>query len=198
MRKLVVLSLFSVGLLFGACNQSGNKETETDKEEAYVPLHKMNIESLNEEIERREAALDKDSNLVNSQNAARLMEAYAVYGENFANYPSAAERLFKAGELAMGLGHKVQAIKHFDRVYNNFKDYDKRPYALFMKAFVLENQARRYEQAKVVYEQFLREYPTHAMADDAEYSIKNMGKSPEELIKEFERQDSIRKAQGAA
>lgn len=198
MKKQVLVSLLSAGLFLSACNQTANKETESTEEASYIPLDKMNIESLNEEIAKREKALDEDSNLVNSQKAARLMEAYAVYGEKFANYPSAAERLFKAGELAMGLGHKVQAIKHFDKVYNEFKDYDKRPYALFMKAFVLENQARRYEQAKVVYEQFLREYPTHAMADDAEYSIKNMGKSPEELIQEFERQDSIRKAQEGA
>ena len=54
------------------------------------------------------------------------------------------------------------------------------------KAFVLENQINDYDQAKNTYEVFIEEYPDHPMRDDAEYSIKNMGKSPEELIKEFE------------
>lgn len=69
---------------------------------------------------------------------------------------------------------------------------------MFLKAFVLENQAQKYDQAKEVYEEFILLYPGHVMADDARYSIENMGKTPEELIEEFERQDSIRQAQEAA
>lgn len=196
MKRSITLCSLIISFLVFACNNV-QQDSESEKER-YIPLENMNINSLDAEIAKREKALNEDTNSVNQQLAANLMEAYAIYGERFSSYEGAADRMFKAGELAMGLGHKVQAIKYFDKVYNDFKDYEKRPYALFMKAFVLENQAMEYDRAKETYEIFLEEFPNHAMADDAQYSILNMGKSPEELIKEFEKRDSLEKAQKKA
>lgn len=196
MKKLTIYFLSIALMALSACGSQGNEGK--NGESSYVALEKMNIESLDNEIKKREAVLNKDTNAMDRNKTAKLMEAYAVYAERFPNYENAADRMFKAGELAMGLGHKVQAIKYFEKVYNEYKDYEKRPYALFMKAFVLENQAMQYDQAKEVYEQFIAEFPNHDMADDAEYSIKNMGKSPEELIREFEIKDSIKQSQKSA
>lgn len=189
---LQLLSVLFFAVFVIAC---GNQEEKGTDSTAFVAIDKMNIESLEEEIVKREKAVREDSAGVDAQKAASLMEAYAVYAERFSNRANSADRLFKAGELAMSLNHSIQSIKYFEEVYNKYEDYEKRPYALFLKAFVLENQAKEYEQAKLVYQEFLETYPQHQMADDAEYSVKNMGKSPEELIREFERQDSIQKAQ---
>lgn len=197
MKRLTIYFLSFALITLSSCGSQENKD-KNEGESSYVALDKLNIENLEKEIKKREAALNSDTNTMDRYKAADLMEAYAVYGERFPNYEHAADRMFKAGELAMGLGHKVQAIKYFEKVYNEYRDYEKRPYALFMKAFVLENQARQYDQAKEVYEQFITEFPNHDMADDAEYSIKNIGKSPEELIREFEIKDSIKQAQKSA
>lgn len=196
--KNIAIYLLSFSLLSLMACDSQKNEAEENEKSSYVALEKMNIENLEKEVKKREAALNKDTTKMDRYKASELMQAYAVYGERFPNYENAADRLFKAGELAMGLGHKVEAIKYFEKVYNEYVDYEKRPYALFMKAFVLENQAMKYEQAKEVYEQFIAEFPDHDMADDAAYSIKNMGKSPEELIREFEIQDSLKNAKEAA
>ena len=124
------------------------------------------------------------------------MRAYAAYAERFGNYDKAPGSLYKAGEMAMAFELPVDAIKYFDRLYNEYPDFEKRPYALFLKAFVTENQSQNYEEAERLYKEFIELYPDHEMADDAEYSIKNMGKSAEELIRQFEIQDSIREANG--
>jgi outer membrane protein assembly factor BamD (BamD/ComL family) len=192
----IVLSIFFLTFLFAACDNQPKEGKEN--EEAYVALDKMNIDNLGAEIAKREKALNNDSTAMDLRKAAALMEAYAVYAERFPNRASSAERLFKAGELAMSIKQTVQAIKYLDKVYREYPEFEKRPYAKFLKAFVLENQAQDFEQAKEVYQEFINEYPGHPMADDAEYSIRNMGKSPEELIREFERQDSIRQAQAEA
>ena len=194
-RKLQLVSFFFIAIISLAC---GNQGEESQENSTFVALDKMNINNLDEEIKKREKAVRADTAGIDAQKAAGLMEAYAVYAERFPNRANSADRLFKAGELAMSLNHAVQSIKYFEAVYNKYEDYEKRPYALFLKAFVLENQAKEFEQAKLVYEEFLQNYPRHQMADDAEYSLKNMGKSPEELIREFERQDSIRNAQESA
>jgi tetratricopeptide (TPR) repeat protein len=198
MNKSINLQLFSVLIIAALSFACGNQEEKAEDSTTYVAIEKMNIENLGAEIMKREKALREDTTGVDPQKAASLMEAYAVYAERFPNRANSADRLFKAAELAMSLNHAVQSIKYFDKVYNDYEDYEKRPYALFLKAFVLENQAKEYDQAREVYQEFLDLYPQHEMADDAEYSVKNMGKSPEELIREFERQDSIKQAQGSA
>lgn len=196
MKKLSFLSiLFSAAILMSC---SSSSENNNDNETAYVALEKMSIESLESEIAKREKLVSEDSTGVDDKNAADLLEAYYVYADRFSNRANSADRLFKAAELAMSLNHTPQAIKYFERVYNDYKDYEKRPYALFLQAFVLENQAMEYDRATEIYKEFIKLYPNHPMADDAEYSMMNMGKSPEELIEEFERRDSLQAAQESA
>ena len=77
-----------------------------------------------------------------------LMQAYTVYGARFPNTAGAPDFLFSAGEIAMNLGLTVQAIKLFETVYDDYQDYEKHEYALFFKAYVIENQAMQYEEAK--------------------------------------------------
>jgi TolA-binding protein len=57
---------------------------------------------------------------------------------------------------------------------------------MFLKAFVYEDQLHDLNKAKKYYEEFLEKYPDSDFADDARISLQNLGKSPEELIKEFE------------
>jgi TolA-binding protein len=103
--------------------------------------------------------------------------------------------LFKAGDFSMGLEKSEQAIMYFDQIIANYPAFEKLPYCLFLKGFIYENQMGNMDQAKEVYLEFLNKYPDHEMAESARFSIKNLGKSPEELIKEFEKNqqtDSVR------
>jgi len=197
MKNLLFILGLSVSIVFTSCSSSENNNAN-ETESTYIALDKMSMDNLEAEIVKREKVLNTDESGIDSQKAADLMEAYFIYAVNFPNRANSADRMFKAAELAMSLNHTIQAIKYFAKVYDDYPDYEKRPYAMFLRAFVLENQARDYEQAKEVYEEFILLYPGHAMADDAKYSIQNMGKTPEQLIEEFERQDSIRKAQEGA
>jgi hypothetical protein len=52
--------------------------------------------------------------------------------------------------------------------------------------YIHENYFQELGKAKAIYEQFLQRYPDHDFADDAQISIENLGKSPEELIRIFE------------
>lgn len=192
-----ILLYFAIAITLMACNSSSNTEGERQSQQVEtVDLYQLSAEEMITEINKRKAVAESDTT-GNKQILIELMDAYKAYGERFPNTAGAPDFTFRAGEIAMNLNSTVEAIKLFEIVYDEFRDYEKRPYALFLKAFVLENQANQLEEAERIYKAFIEEFPDHPMADDAAYSIKNMGKSPEELIKEFERQDSIRKAQGA-
>lgn len=182
---LTLLAFFTVAC-GGGNNQDSNQNTEEE-----VDISKLNMENLLKEIEKREQTLEKEGNGLNNRRGILLMRAYAEYGFRFGSYEQAPEFLYKAGEMAMAYELPVEAIRYLDQLYNEYKDFEKRPYALFLKAFIVENQTRNYEEAERLYRKFIEEFPNHDMVDDAEYSIKNMGKTPEELIREFEIRDSI-------
>jgi hypothetical protein len=49
-----------------------------------------------------------------------------------------------------------------------------------------------YNKAVDVYANFILKYPTSDLAEDAKYSIENMGKSPEEIFESFNhKKDSV-------
>lgn len=197
MKKLTFLSLiFSISILVACGDSSSNKDVGTENTSMEeVDVNKLNMTNLLLEIERREKAFNEEKT-VNHRNAILLMRAYAAFAERFSNREDAAEFLFKAGELAMGAELPVESIRYLDKLYNDHPHFEKRAYGLFLKAFVLENQAQNLNEAKIAYELFLSEFPTHEMADDARASIANLGKSPEQIIREFEIRDSIAKANG--
>lgn len=199
MKSLKYFSLVLLLVAFYACSGKVKNEADTNAETEMVEVdvEKANLENLVKEIKKREADLEKGDN-PNNAKKYRMIEAYIAYSERFNNRENADEYLFRAARMASEVGMTAESIKYFDRLYNEFDRYEDRPLALFMKAFVLENHANNLDEARIHYEKFLQEYPTHEMADDARISIQNLGKSAEDIIREFEIKDSIQKAQKAA
>lgn len=199
MKILKILSLvISVSFLSSCGNSSSKKEqVVVDTSTGRVDVAKLNMENLLAEIKTREEAYKTDKK-INKQHGFLLMEAYGAFSERFNNRENADEYLFKAGEIAMGSNLTVEAIRYLTTLYDEYPRYKNRAYGLFLLGFVQENQANNLDEAKRIYEQFLVEFPGHEMADDARASINNLGKSPEQIIREFERMDSIAKAEGKA
>ena len=53
----------------------------------------------------------------------------------------------------------------------------------------MDNYLNDDEQAKTIYEEVIAKYPTSTYANDAKAAIKNLGKTDEELIKEFKKKN---------
>ena len=146
------------------------------------------------EIKGMEDSLfSNETKMVDRTKARELIQLYTEFADNFPDDQEAPGMLFKAGDMAMNLNMANQAIDIFDRIMANYPDFDKAPQCLFLKAYVYENDLRDLDMAKKLYEEFLEKYPDDEFADDAQISIQNLGKSPEELIREFEEKA---KAQG--
>ncbi len=141
---------------------------------------KETIKSLEDEL------FSDENKMIDKDKAGTLVAAYISYADEFPGDSETPEFLFKAGDLAMNLNMPQKAIKVFDRILKDFPDYKKAPQCLFLKGYVYENEIGDLNTAKRIYEEFLQKYPNDEFADDASVSIKNLGKSPEELIKEFE------------
>jgi soluble lytic murein transglycosylase len=177
MRSIYLLFI-GLTILFTACQNSGSN---TQDEESDL---KTSIETMEEEL------FNSGASRIDRQKAIQLIRLYTDFASKNPSDPLSPEYLFKASDISMNLNRPVQTIKIFDKILNEYPDYEKTPTALFLKAFVYEDQLKDFEKAGVYYRLFLEKYPDNEFADDAEVSLKNLGKTPEELIKEFEERQS--------
>lgn len=163
----------------------------------FVPLYFMGFlvlmscgssdKDLKAEIEQMEDSLFADvTKMIDKSLAQELINKYIEFADAYPNDPETPATLFKAGDMSMNLNMSQQAIQIFDRIMKEYPNYDKTPQCLFLKGYIYENDFRDLQKAKEIYEDFLVKYPDDDFADDAEISIKNLGKSPEDLIREFE------------
>lgn len=144
-------------------------------------------QKLQQVIAAKEKELYGDSTMV--MDFAKAKDMISLYSDFVKKYPddkNAEDYLFKAGEVSMGAMQSNVAIKYFEQYYEKYPKAEKAPYSLFMQGFIYETQVKNIEKAKWCYEKFIRDFPTHKLAEDAKYSIANLGKSEEELIREFE------------
>jgi len=142
---------------------------------------------MRENISTLEAGLYADSlGPVDRLKAQEMIQAYENFVEIYPDDSLAGEYLYKGSELAMNLQMSGRAIDGFQKILDNYPDFDKKALCVFLQAFIYENHMQQYDQAKQLYREFLEKYPGHELAEDAMVSIQNMGKSLEELIKSWE------------
>lgn len=171
-RTAIALIISSV-LLF-SCVSNENK-TEVKNTVSISDINKLEAELFN--------ANNATPDMVK---ARQLAELYIEYAELYPNDMNSPEFLFKASDISMNVHSPRLTISLFDKILTNYPDYINVPTIMFLKGFVYEDQLNDYVNAEKCYLEFLEKYPNSDFADDAVVSLNNLGKSPEELIKEFE------------
>jgi TolA-binding protein len=162
----------SVLLLVASCS------TDTGKYDPKVQM--AHIDSLENIL------FNGDGSLVDREAATHVIKVYAQYYQRHQPDPIAIDMLFKAGEVSMGIGDGRLAVKYFGTLSEKHPDFEKAPEAMFLMGFCEETLNGDLEQAKAFYENFIATHPKHVLAGDAKFSIENLGKSDDELIKMFE------------
>ncbi|MFH1121373.1 MAG: hypothetical protein V1775_16260 [Bacteroidota bacterium] len=167
MRKVIrITALFVVFALFFSCTSQRDKDIKS--------------------ISRLEKELEKEAARPDPQKLTRLLESYLAFVDKNAADTAAPDYLYKAINLCIGVNNGQQAMQLIDRTLNEFPESKYLATTVFLKGYVYENLLGDYGQATKMYSVFLKKYPTHDLADDAEAALKYMGKSPEELVREFE------------
>lgn len=171
--KYSILTLALV-FLMAACDNTGTNEKK-DKAELTKSISTLEAELFN-----------SDESRIDTQKALDLVDLYTDFAYEFPDAPESPEYLFKAADISMNLKQPIETIHLFDYILEKYPDYEKTQTALFLKAFVYEDQLQDYGNAEKYYTEFLELYPNSDFADDAEVSLNNLGKTPEQLILEFE------------
>jgi len=167
MKNTLNLFFFAIILLVAASCQS--------------KLEKLENVVYSDEFTYDEKGLEK---------ASELVDLYVEKAEADPEGKMAPQYMFKAAELAMNLNQTQKALDLYNKVIYSYPDYEKAPECLFLLAFIYENTLQNYGKAEDLYEMFLQKYPDHDFADDARFSLQYLGKSPEELMREFEQMNA--------
>ncbi len=145
---------------------------------------------LQEQIEAQEQSLRNDSSpLPDRAKAEELMGLYLKYANDFKDDTLSPAYLLKTGELCIALGQYDEALKHLAGVMR-YKQSIHTAQALFLQGFVCENYLRQLEDARKYYERFVKEYPNHPLSADVQVLIAQLGMTPEDLVRQFEQQQS--------
>lgn len=166
-RFKLFIVLFLIGIFLQSCQSPEEKQ-----------LRK--IKTLEEEL------YGDAGGMINREQAVALVNAYVDFSDGNPNDSMAGEYLFRAGDVSMNTGYPERAIELYTRVHREYADYEKHPESLFLIAFIYENQLMNFQRAEHTYTQFLELYPDHDLADDAKILLEHLGKSPDEMVREFE------------
>jgi tetratricopeptide (TPR) repeat protein len=118
--------------------------------------------------------------------ADSLADLYATFAGRFPDDSLAPDYLFKAAGICMNMQEGAKAIGYFDKILADYPKWEKAPFCLFFKGYVQENVLRNLDQAKETYLLFLEKYPDNDFSDDARAALDNLGKTPEQMVREFE------------
>lgn len=123
----------------------------------------------------------------NFEVAQELVSEIENFVKKFPDSTTIPDYYMQLGDLyTHSLQLPVKGLYFFQKVYNDFPNYEKAEIALFYQGFVLENYLGKQDQAKTVYESFLHNYPQHELSETVKLSIQHLGIPIEELVKQFE------------
>lgn len=149
-----------------------------------------------EQIDKKETALMESAKSGKADTAAvnSLLTAYESYATDFPKDTLAADYLFKSADFYRYMHRPAKSVALYKKIYDGYPSLAKRPYALFLEGFIYENEMGVLDSAQMKYEKFLKDYPNHPIADDIQATLNNLGKTPEQMIAEFQarqKEDSL-------
>ncbi|MGI6320925.1 MAG: tetratricopeptide repeat protein [Bacteroidales bacterium] len=166
-----------------------------------IPLMAISLLSCNSKSKQIKVITEAEKDVYNPNlksidigDAEFLVGKYIEFADNYPDDELSPNYLFNAGEILMNINRGQQAVETFNRIIKNYEDFEKLPETYFLSGFTYENILFNIRQAERTYKTLMEQFPDHELAKEAKYCIDNIGKSPEELIQEFEqraREDSL-------
>lgn len=176
--KNIVLCAVWLAFVFASCSGGSNS---------------MDKSVLLDSIRNLEAELFSPEMMITADKANQMVLLYSRYVNENPSDSASPVFLFKCAEMFRAVNNGTMAMEYYQRLLREYPESDKVPIAVFLQGFVYENLMRDMVQAEKAYRTYLEKYPDGEFAKDAEALIQNLGKSPEELIREFEQRTDTAK-----
>lgn len=183
MKKINTLLAVVIMVLAVSC---GNNEKQN--ETAATQLTPEQLAAQQEQIAQIKTleAQIHDAEEVDNTLANEAIKLYSDFATAFPDDTLAPEYLFKAGEVATAAKKYKRALDFYQVITQKYPQYKHTMQSLYLQGFLFDNFLNDDASAKTVYEEIIAKYPNTTYAKDAKSAIDNLGKSDEQIIKEFE------------
>lgn len=94
--------------------------------------------------------------------------------------------LDRSSEFARSIVNNEELLDVLNLLIQLYPNSKEGQQALFLKAFHVENILKDKQSAKSLYEEFLKKFPDNGFAKDAQFLLRNIDKTEEEILREFE------------
>lgn len=135
-------------------------------------------------------ALEANDSIFSPEQIEKVKTAYIDFATQYPDDELAPEFLFKAGQRCNVTAEHLKAIELFQQVIDKYPKHKIAEEALFLQAYVYENSMQDFAKAKTTYTKFIELYPSSELSEDANLSIQNLGKTPEQIFEELNQKDS--------
>lgn len=183
MKSFKLIMTTGIALFILSCN---NEQTQT--EQKIVEVSGPSREQFLTEIKKYEAEM-KGASQINNVTAGLAIKVYTDYAGFFPDDSLTPDYLFKAGEIATATQQYPQALIYYKQITDKYPTYEHVEESLYLQGFLLDNYLNDDTKAKTIYEEVIAKYPKSTLANDAKAAINNLGKTDEELIKEFKKRN---------
>ncbi len=174
LSKISLITLFVLSIAFTSCKNAQERQFD--------------------EIVKIEKSLFGEQTDLNDSIARIFVQKADEYMKTYKEDPKNSELLFKTAEVFNGLKQYNYAIRRFQQVFLLYPKSAKAGESIFICGFIYDGNLQDYDEAEYYYRKFIKAYPNHPLAKDAKISLDNLGKTPEEMVREFERKnDSLNK-----
>jgi TolA-binding protein len=111
------------------------------------------------------------------------IEAMQGVADAYPGTPEAERALFTVAATYNNESQEFQkAIDAYHRYIRAYPEGEKAAVSAFLIGYIYNNQLGNVDSARTAYQRFLEQYPQHEMAVSAQFELKNLGKTPEELL----------------
>lgn len=180
-----------VSLLIFACGNKEEPSPHDGPQSINPPAHfaRPTTEALKDSIallEKKAFATDGKIDRAVAVNLLRVYQDYYNFHPDDADAPAC---LFKAADVARGLDKYKLSIDLLTNLHDAYTQYPRRDEVAFMIAFTYDAHLHDTLKAIDAYNKMIELYPKSGWVDDAQFSIRNLQMSKEELIKFLEEQN---------
>lgn len=167
MKTIKLISCIIIGAFLAGCTQSKEK-------------------MVKEITEKEKTLFTAENPIPDKTKVDEMVALYLKFADKHSKDSLAPEYIFRAAKLQTSVARNEEAITLLDRVIKDYQGYSKLPETYFLKAFIYDNNIKNISKARAAYTDFLQKFPKSDMSDDAMMAIDNLGKTPEQIVKEFE------------
>jgi tetratricopeptide (TPR) repeat protein len=125
---------------------------------------------------------------VDPKMAMQFLESAEIYALIMPKAEKAPLYLKRAAEVAKSNQDFERALMLNNWILEEYSDRPEAELALFLSAFILDNDLKDMESARKKYELFLEQYPKSTFADDAQFLLQNLGKDDQEILETLQKQ----------